>query len=285
MRDWAGPLGSCVLYFSFRTDPSHSAGPGVVPFARLFTFLPSRRPPHSVRGHGLGNRAAKQRHGTGFPGSFFFCVVLPTPSSAPSRGGGQGNLGTHSGTGLYVLSSFICDARCFVFSFDVRSRLAIPPPIAGLWVVPPFHFVWVFAFRLVPPAAMISLQEGFDCGFPCLRACVLLQFACIRLAPPRHADDAREGYDGGWSCHSAFFVSPPRHTGGTRQVLTDGLPSYSVCVSFNYFVRVFVASTPGRLEVWEWVLRSRIYDSWSKKGNRGFHEFPIFLHMRLIRVG
>ena len=29
-----------------------------------------------------------------------------------------------------------------------------------------------------------SLREGFDFGFPCLRACVLLQFAFLRLAPP-----------------------------------------------------------------------------------------------------
>ena len=59
------------------------------------------------------------------------------------------------------------------------------------------------------------------------------------MGHPRHADDARKGFDGGWSCHNAFFVSPPpRHLGGTRQVLTDGLP-YSVCVSFNYLLRVF----------------------------------------------
>ena len=39
----------------------------------------------------------------------------------------------------------------------------------------------------------------------------------------------------------AFFfrLAPPRHTGGTRQVLTDGLPSYSVSVSFNYLLHVF----------------------------------------------
>ena len=61
-------LGSLVRVFLFllvlQNSPL-SAGPGVVPFARLFVFLlPPRRPPHSVRGHGLGNRAAKQRHGT-----------------------------------------------------------------------------------------------------------------------------------------------------------------------------------------------------------------------------
>ena len=96
MRDWAGPLGSCVLYFSCPTDPSLSAGPGVVPFARLFAFLPSRRPPHSVRGHGLGNRAAKQRHGTvGFSCSFFFCRPADALLSS-EPGGGQGKLATHT---------------------------------------------------------------------------------------------------------------------------------------------------------------------------------------------
>ena len=36
-----------------------------------------------------------------------------------------------------------------------------------------------------------------------------------------------------------FSSRPPRHTGGTRQVLTGGLPSYSVCVSLNCVLRVF----------------------------------------------
>ena len=52
------------IYLSCPADPSLSAGAGVILFARLSDFLPSRRPPHSVRGHGLGNRAAKLRHGT-----------------------------------------------------------------------------------------------------------------------------------------------------------------------------------------------------------------------------
>ena len=73
----------------------------------------------------------------------------------------------------------------------MRFRLGTPPPLAGLWGVPPFHFVWVFAFCLVPPAAMISLREGFDFRFPCLRACLLLQFAFIRLAP--HATPMMRG--------------------------------------------------------------------------------------------
>ena len=36
-----------------------------------------------------------------------------------------------------------------------------------------------------------------------------------------YADDTREGFDGGWSSHSALSSRPPRHTGGTRQVLTE----------------------------------------------------------------
>ena len=81
-------LGSLVRAFYFflvLPTPPLSAGPGVVSFCSSVAFLPSRRPPHSVRGHGMGNRAAKHRRGIiGFSCSFF--VVLPTPSSAPSRG-------------------------------------------------------------------------------------------------------------------------------------------------------------------------------------------------------
>ena len=58
-----------------------------------------------------------------------------------------------------------------------------------------------------------SLREGFDVGFPCLRACVL-HFAFFRLAPP--ATLAVRG-----------------------RFLTGGLPYYSDCDSFNYFLRVF----------------------------------------------
>ena len=62
-------LGSLVrafffLFFLVLPTPRSVLGPGWSLFARLFAFLPSRRPPHSVRGHGRGNRAAKQRHGT-----------------------------------------------------------------------------------------------------------------------------------------------------------------------------------------------------------------------------
>ena len=102
-------------------------------------------------------------------------------SSEP--GGGQGNLATHSGRGLHVLSSFLCDARCFVFFFDMRFRLGTPPPRGTVGCA---TFLFRVGFRLLSrsPRRDDSLREGFDFGFPCLRACVLLQFAFIRLAPP-----------------------------------------------------------------------------------------------------
>ena len=47
------------------------AGLGVVPV--LFFFFRPAAPPHSVLGHGLGNRTDKLRHGTaGFSCSFLF---------------------------------------------------------------------------------------------------------------------------------------------------------------------------------------------------------------------
>ena len=120
----------------------------------------------------------------------------------------------------------------------MRFRLGTSPP-RGTVGCATFPFCVGFRLWSRPPRTDNSLREGFDFGFPSLRACVLLQFAFPRLASPRHADDAQEGFDGGWSCHSAFSSRPPRHTCGSRQVLTDGLPSYRVFVSFNYFLRVF----------------------------------------------
>ena len=47
-------------------------------------------------------------------------------------------------------------------------------------------FPFRVGFRLLsrPPRHDGSLREGFDFGFPCLRACILIQFAFLRLAPP-----------------------------------------------------------------------------------------------------
>ena len=73
------------------------------------------------------------------------------------------------------------------------------------------------------------------------------------------------------------FLRPSRHTGGTRQGF-DGwlLPYCRGCVSFNCFSSRVPGSIARLLEVWEWVLRSRIFDSWSSSWNRSFPESPIF---------
>ena len=119
----------------------------------------------------------------------------------------------------------------------MRFRLGTSPP-RGTVGCATFPFRVGFRFCLAPPATMVA------CGR--VLTLVSLVFAPVFylnsplfVSPPRHADHAREGYDGGSSCRSAFFRLAPRHTGGTGQVLTDGLPSYSVCVSFNYLLRVF----------------------------------------------
>ena len=70
---------------------------------------------------------------------------------------------------------------------------------------PPLHFVLVFAFSSrLPP-----LRKGFDVGFPCHSACVLLQLVFLRLAPP-----ATLAVRGGFLTVvcliiAPFFVPPP----------------------------------------------------------------------------
>ena len=50
--------------------------------------------------------------------------------------------------------------------------------------MPPFHFRFGFRLFVSPPRHDGGLREGFDVGFPCPSAWVLLQFAFLRLAPP-----------------------------------------------------------------------------------------------------
>ena len=93
-----------------------------------------------------------------------------------------------------------------------------------------------FRLLLRPPRPDGSMREWFDFGFPRLRACVLLQFAFLRLAPP-----ATPTIRGTVLTVVGLAIAPsrlaPRHTGGTRQLLTDGLLPYSVCVSFKFSSR------------------------------------------------
>ena len=76
---------------------------------------------------------------------FVAFFVLPTPSSAPSREGGQDNLATHSvAQDCVFLSHFLRDA-CYNVSLLCVFSQALPP-LAGLWVVPPFRLMLAFAF-------------------------------------------------------------------------------------------------------------------------------------------
>ena len=129
-------LGSFVRAFFFLSyRPCALLGPGWSLFARLFAFpLPSRRPSHSVLGHGLGNRAAKQRHGTVGSSCSFFFVVLPTPSSSSEPGGGQGNLATHTVAqdGMFCLISFVMHVVLFSLLIAFSARHLPPSWDCGL---------------------------------------------------------------------------------------------------------------------------------------------------------
>ena len=136
-----------------------------------------------------------------------------------------------------------------------------------------------FHLFVSPPRRAGSLRKGIDVGFSCPRACVL-HLAFLRLAPPPRG----RILTGVCLAISPFLSRPPHHTGGTRQVLTGGLPFSSVCVSFNYFASPF----------------SWLYSQAVKRCGYGFFgaassthglvepglpELSIFLRMRLIRVG
>ena len=66
---------------------------------------------------------------------------------------------------------------------------------------------------------------------------------------------------GGLFCRGAFSVSPfPRHASGTRHGFDRWLAVLWGLRFLQFiFYRVSLASYPGRLEVWEWVLGSRIF--------------------------
>ena len=115
---------------------------------------------------------------------FVVFVVLPRPSSASSRGGGQGNLSTHTVTQdfMFCLLFFLVHVILFSLCHAFFSK-ALPPPHGTVGCA---TFPFRVGFRLLsrPPRHDGSLREAFDFGFPCLRACVLFQLAFFRLAPP-----------------------------------------------------------------------------------------------------
>ena len=80
-----------------------------------------------------------------------------------------------------------------------------------------------------------SLRKGFDVGFPCLSACVLLQFAFLRPAPPTTLTVRGRVLTVVCLTIAPFSSRPPDTLAVRGRFLTGGLPYYSVCVSFNCF--------------------------------------------------
>ena len=68
-----------------------------------------------------------------------------------------------------------------------------------------------------------------------------------------------------------FLAFPPVAGGMTMAFVDDFFLPLKARSSFHFFLRTLPASLPCRSEVWERVLRSRIFDSCSNLWNRGFH--------------
>ena len=105
------------------------------------------------------------------------------------------------------MSSFLCEARCFVFYFDMRFRLGTSPPPRDCGLCHLSIACW-FSPLSRPP------RHDVACGG--VLAFVFLVFVPVFyfnspffVSPPRHADDTRAGFDGGCSCHSALSSGPP----------------------------------------------------------------------------
>ena len=101
-------------------------------------------------------------------------------------GGGRGNQASHTvAQDCMFLSYFLCDACYFVFSLlpGIRFQLGASPP-RGTVGCATFPFCVGFRLFVSPPRHDDGLREGFDVGFPCRSACVLLQLTFLRLAPP-----------------------------------------------------------------------------------------------------
>ena len=106
---------------------------------------------------------------------------------------------------------------------------------------------------------------------PCISACVPLH---IDEGPPRHNTFSVVGLPLSLFCpppphrryaaDSRAFSAPPPVTLAVRgRFLMGGLLCCRVCVSFNLSASRVPGSIARPLEVWEWVLSSRTFDSWS----------------------
>ena len=138
------------------------------------------------------------------------------------------------------MSSFLCDARYFAFSLCYAFSVRHFPPSRDCCGLCHLSISWWFSLFVSPiPATIVA------CGT--VLTLVSLVFAPVFSfnspffvsAPPAKLTIRGRVLAVVGLAIAPFSSRPPRHTCGSRQVLADGLPSYSVCVSFNYFLRVF----------------------------------------------
>ena len=120
-----------------------------------------------------------------------FSFVLPTSSSAPSRGVARviWLLILWYRTVCFCLIFLVVHVTLFSLCYTFSARHFAPSRDCGL--CHPSISCWFPPFRLAPRHDG-GLREGFDVSFHCHGACVFLQFAFPRLAPPRHAGGSRE---------------------------------------------------------------------------------------------
>ena len=223
----------------------------------------------------------------------FSVVVQFHPADAllnPEPGGDQGNLFARNVVQGYVRaceSSFFCVSYLVYYLFRLNTL-----PLRGPVSDAPFHLWFLSSLRLTP--ATLSARGRFLARFlPCISAFFLLDIDkdrldiayiywsfCRRVFPPTPPPHRR------YATGSRAFSAPPPGTPAVGEQIFDGwlLPCSRVCVSFNYFSSRVPGSITRPLEVWRWVSRSRIFDSWSTSKNRIFSESSIFLHMLLIRM-
>ena len=123
----------------------------------------------------------------------------------------------------------------FCFLSTMHFQLGTCPPSRNCGLC---NFPFRVGSRLFvsPPRHDCSLREGFEFGFPCLSACVLLQFAFLRLTPPATLTVPGRVLTVDCLAIAPFSSRPPHATLAVRgRFLTGGLPYCSVCVSFNCY--------------------------------------------------
>ena len=142
---------------------------------------------------------------------FVSSFILPTPSSAPSRGTARvfRLLILWHRTVYFCLVFFVMHVILFSLYYMFSARRF--PPLATVGCATFQFSCWLSAVGLAPPATMVA------CG----RVLILVSLVLAPVfsfnspffvSPPHHADGTREGFDGRFSCHSAFSSRrPPPH--------------------------------------------------------------------------